>query len=119
MSRRKAKKTARAAAPRPGRAPGAAPSVAQAPPAAAPLAPAVGRWGHLVSAAFRLDQQREQAGVDAGGRATLELLDSALEVFPPSLDPVDDFEGYAVRRLLLSVREAVAPLVSGAATKRA
>ena len=33
-----------------------------------------------------------------------ERLDSTLEIFPAGTDPVEDFEGYAVRRLLLALR---------------
>jgi len=36
--------------------------------------------------------------------ANLGLIESALEVFPSSLHPVEDYEGYAVRRLLLALR---------------
>ncbi|MFO7155629.1 MAG: hypothetical protein DIU72_003285 [Pseudomonadota bacterium] len=39
--------------------------------------------------------------------AALQALDSALEVFGPEIDPVDDFEGYAVRRLALALRDAL------------
>jgi hypothetical protein len=44
--------------------------------------------------------------LEAGkGRARLqEVLDSLLEVFPSSLDPVEDFEGFAVRRLAQALR---------------
>ena len=69
-----------------------------------PPFPKEDRWQHLVTGAFRLDEAISQ-GV-APGPAMLELLDSALEVFTPGLDPLEDFEGYAVRRLLLSLREA-------------
>lgn len=58
------------------------------------------RWRHLVEVAFLL----EEAAPDG----VLALLDSALEVFPSGVDPVEDFEAYAVRRMLLAVRAAVA-----------
>lgn len=61
------------------------------------------RWQHLVSAAFRLDETEGNRRL----AAALSLLDSALEVFPPSIDPVDDFQGYAVRRALLALRAAL------------
>jgi hypothetical protein len=35
------------------------------------------------------------------------MLESFLEVFPSSVDPVDDFEGYAIRRVLLALRRAL------------
>jgi hypothetical protein len=55
------------------------------------------RWQHLLEAAFRLEAGK--------GRARLqEVLDSLLEVFPSSLDPVEDFEGFAVRRLAQALR---------------
>ncbi|HEY0840028.1 MAG TPA: hypothetical protein VGD74_07565 [Vulgatibacter sp.] len=37
----------------------------------------------------------------------LEFLNGVLEVFPSSIDPVDDFEGYAVRRMALALRETL------------
>jgi hypothetical protein len=60
------------------------------------------RWAHLVSGAFNLEEQ--------GGRppnaleAMVRYLDSVLEVFPSGIDPVDDFEGYAVRRMAVALR---------------
>ena len=59
------------------------------------------RWRHLVHAAFLLEEQAAEGGAIA-------LLDSALEVFTAEIDPVEDFEGYAVRRLLLALRSAFA-----------
>ena len=59
------------------------------------------RWRHLVQGAFLLEEQ-------ASTGAAIALLDSALEVFTPEIDPVEDFEGYAVRRLLLALRSAFA-----------
>ncbi|HWV37297.1 MAG TPA: hypothetical protein VN033_02355 [Vulgatibacter sp.] len=49
------------------------------------------------------------AGQDASSNRdrALEFLDGVLEVFPPSIDPVDDFEGYAVRRMALALREVL------------
>lgn len=62
------------------------------------------RWGHLVNAAFHVESTAStQGGIDA----TLALVDSALEVFGPEIDPVDDFEGYAVRRFLLAIQAAL------------
>jgi hypothetical protein len=62
------------------------------------------RWTHLLTAAFLLEEGG--APSDAAERAghALGLIESALEVFPPGLDPVEDYEGYAVRRLLLALR---------------
>ncbi|MFP2904703.1 hypothetical protein ACLESD_06525 [Pyxidicoccus sp. 3LFB2] len=64
------------------------------------------RWQHLLHTSF-LIEEAERAAHAVGGPPELEerqrqvkvLLGSLLEVFPSSLDPVDDFEGYAVRRL--------------------
>jgi hypothetical protein len=78
------------------------------------MAPHDDRWAHLVNAAFLLDQAPRQPGPE-GLRPALTLLASALEVFPPAVDPVEDFEGYAVRRLLLSL-EAVLSASSRAST---
>jgi hypothetical protein len=63
------------------------------------------RWSHLVGVAFRLDEANTQ-GDPAVGEA-LSMIDSALEVFTSGTDPVEDFEGYAVRRLLLGLRGAL------------
>ncbi|RKH92521.1 hypothetical protein D7Y04_42605 [Corallococcus sp. AB038B] len=64
------------------------------------------RWQHLLHAAFLLEEEDSAArargdtsGTEERQRRVKRLLDSLLEVFPSSLDPVDDFEGYAVRRL--------------------
>ena len=64
------------------------------------------RWQHLLHAAFLLEEEDSAArargdttGMEERQRRVQRLLDSLLEVFPSSLDPVDDFEGYAVRRL--------------------
>lgn len=63
------------------------------------------RWQHLLHTALLLDD--DGATLALGGTPEREerqrrvklLLGSLLEVFPSSLDPVDDFEGYSVRRL--------------------
>ncbi|HVG56928.1 MAG TPA: hypothetical protein VNA24_00120 [Hyalangium sp.] len=67
------------------------------------------RWANLVNAAFLLDQTPRIPGPE-GLRPALSMLESALEVFPPSIDPVEDFEGYAVRRLLLALKAALPDL---------
>jgi hypothetical protein len=38
------------------------------------------------------------------------MIESALEVFPPSIDPVEDFEGYAVRRMLLALNAVLSDI---------
>ena len=70
------------------------------------------RWQHLVQAAFLLEEQDAtcEGGIPAPAVA---LVDSALEVFTPDIDPVEDFEGYAVRRLLLALRAAFTERKSG------
>jgi hypothetical protein len=67
------------------------------------------RWANLVNAAFLLDQTPRKPGPE-GRQPALSMIESALEVFPPSIDPVDDFEGYAVRRLLLALKAALSDL---------
>lgn len=64
------------------------------------------RWANLVNTAFLLDQAPRQPGPE-GLRPALGMLESALEVFPASVDPVEDFEGYAVRRMLLALHSAL------------
>ncbi len=61
------------------------------------------RWQHLVTLAFDV-----QAAKSSGSQAAAAAVESALEVFRSNLDPVEDFEGYAVRRLLLALRECLA-----------
>ena len=70
------------------------------------------RWSNLVNPAFLLDQMPRSSGPE-GLRPALTMLQSALEVFPPSIDPVEDFEGYAVRRLLLSLQDYLSRTQSG------
>ncbi|MCY1075365.1 hypothetical protein [Archangium lansingense] len=69
------------------------------------------RWQSLVAGAFRLEEAlsaKEGPGVGAGTTApALLYLDSLLEVFPSSVDPLEDFEGYAVRRMVLALRHAL------------
>jgi hypothetical protein len=68
------------------------------------------RWGHLVHAAFLLEEARggpEDAPAERLRRVRATL-DSLLEVFPPEVDPVDDFEGYALRRLAQALQRALA-----------
>ena len=62
----------------------------------------IDRWQHLVHAAFLL----EEGTGDALKRAR-NCLDTVLEVFPSSLDPIEDFEGYSVRRLALALRRTL------------
>ncbi|HZI11895.1 MAG TPA: hypothetical protein VE153_16035 [Myxococcus sp.] len=73
------------------------------------------RWANLVNAAFLLDQSPRRPGPE-GLRPALTLLASALEVFPPAVDPVEDFEGYAVRRLLLALEAVLSEQVSPPST---
>jgi hypothetical protein len=66
------------------------------------------RWRHLCQTAFQLEDLREEGPAAAG--AALALVDSALEVFTSRIDPTDDLEGYAVRRLLLALRPTLSEL---------
>lgn len=71
------------------------------------------RWQNLLQAAFQLEEAVERT---PGGSAPSEaerlrrvqaLLDNLLEVFPSSVDPVEDFEGFAVRRLAQVLRRTL------------
>lgn len=64
------------------------------------------RWVHLVNAAFRLDETRA-AVPEERLRAAAAALASATEVFSASIEPSEDFEGYAVRRLLLALGDVL------------
>ncbi|HYO72557.1 MAG TPA: hypothetical protein VEU33_41440 [Archangium sp.] len=61
--------------------------------------------------AFQLDEALgSKEGPGDGSEAAphaLTYVNSLLEVFPSSVDPLEDFEGYAVRRMLLSLRRAL------------
>lgn len=56
------------------------------------------RWAQLSNAAFLIDSKTASVEV---------AIDTVLEVFDASIDPVDDFEGAAVRRFVLSFRRAL------------
>lgn len=59
------------------------------------------RWQHLLVAALAVSEA-------ADPRAEMEhRLGSLLEVFPSEVDPVDDFEAYAVRRFGLALRRTL------------
>ncbi len=58
------------------------------------------RWQHLLSAALSVEEAREPR------REMEQRLQSLLEVFSSDLDPVDDFEAYAVRRFVQAVQES-------------
>jgi hypothetical protein len=60
------------------------------------------RWARLSDVAFQLD------ALEAPGVAELSAaLDTVLEAFDATLDPVEDFEGAAVRRLARSLQGAL------------
>ncbi|WP_143195987.1 hypothetical protein [Archangium sp. Cb G35] len=69
------------------------------------------RWQSMVVGAFHLDEtlDSKEVPVDGSGAAAHALLylETLLEVFPSSVDPLEDFEGYAVRRMILSLRRAL------------
>jgi hypothetical protein len=68
------------------------------------------RWQNLVSRAFLLEEQLRGAQGSArpdGLKAAVDYLESTLEVFPSSVDPVEDFEGYAVRRMVQGLLAAL------------
>jgi hypothetical protein len=70
------------------------------------------RWQNVVHAALLLEDRlalrppgRSPDAADL--REAQVLLASLLEVFPSSLDPVDDFEGFAVRKLAQALQRAL------------
>lgn len=68
------------------------------------------RWQNLVSRAFLLEEQLQTSGGTArpdGVKAAVAYLESTLDVFPSSVDPVEDFEGYAVRRMVQGLLAAL------------
>jgi len=68
------------------------------------------RWQHLVNVSFTLSEKVAAGGQPGEGRLAeaRALLEEVLEVFPASIDPVEDFEGYAIRRLALALRDSLA-----------
>ena len=69
------------------------------------------RWQSLVTGAFLLEEALNAPLPSTNARPPEALaasyLDSVLEVFPSSVDPVEDFEGYAIRRMALVLRRAL------------
>lgn len=64
------------------------------------------RWQHLVNAAFAIDEARASGRAVDAAKLRAQI-DNALELFPASLDPVEDFEAFAVRRMLLAISRAL------------
>ena len=64
------------------------------------------RWQHLVQGAFLLDEAATQ-GPDAARAQAERFLESVLEVFPHGTDPLEDFEGYSVRRAAQALKTAL------------
>ncbi|MCI0573666.1 MAG: hypothetical protein L0Y66_23260 [Myxococcaceae bacterium] len=70
------------------------------------------RWQNVVHAAFLLEEGLAPVSGSAAAseerlRRVHAMLDSLLEVFPATIDPVEDFEGFAVRRLVQSLQRAL------------
>ncbi len=69
------------------------------------------RWTSLVTGAFLLEESLKATPSSSDARPpgalAVSYLDSVLEVFPSSLDPIEDFEGYAIRRMALALRRAL------------
>lgn len=61
------------------------------------------RWRHLVACAFALQETPTE---DLGPELACRLR-SVVEVFDASIEPLDDFEGYAVRRLAVALVDAL------------
>lgn len=83
------------------------------------------RWEHLIEIAFQLAESIDELDMGEAGAAdqadepqasrkrvagALEALDALLEAFPGSIDPVEDVEGYGVRRMAVSLRRALSGL---------
>jgi hypothetical protein len=66
------------------------------------------RWQHLCLITERIDRlsaEIKQGQDRARAMAELDaLLESVTEVFSKDVDPVGDFEGYAVRQLVKAIR---------------
>ena len=74
------------------------------------------RWQHLCTISELIAEARQ----DSGGLAEVALLlESVLEVFPSSLDPVSDFEGFSVRQFTKALHSAVAECADSSARKPA
>ncbi|HNS95368.1 MAG TPA: hypothetical protein PLJ27_17415 [Polyangiaceae bacterium] len=69
------------------------------------MEPRLDRWMHLVHGADRLEESASEQAFEVA----CNYLQSVLEVFPKDLDPVDDFEAYAVRRLARSILHVMKP----------
>jgi hypothetical protein len=68
------------------------------------------RWQNVVHAALLLEEQAAQLSPESAQARRLQvqlLLGSLLEVFPSSVDPVEDFEGFAVRKLAQALKRAL------------
>jgi hypothetical protein len=68
------------------------------------------RWLNVVHAALRLEDWLAAQAPGAAARSEVQvLLGSLLEVFPSSVDPVEDLEGFAVRKLAQALQRALEP----------
>lgn len=69
------------------------------------------RWQNVTTSALYLEERLARAPTgltpEERAREIRALLDSLLEVFPSSLDPVEDFEGFAVRKLAQALRRGL------------
>lgn len=63
----------------------------------------------MVSGAFLLEQRLAGAKSQSDRlKCIREYLATLEEVFPSSVDPVDDFEGFAARRMIRTLLEGLA-----------
>ena len=68
-------------------------------------------WKHLAQSAFDLHETLRGAGThELRVQLARKMIDSALEAFPSGLDPVDEFEAFSARRMLLALKEALEPI---------
>ncbi len=73
-----------------------------------------GRWEHLIEITFQLSEELDllESGEEAAGRdeklaKARECLDDLIEVFGPEIDPIDDLNSYALRRLAVVLRRVL------------
>lgn len=70
------------------------------------------RWANVARTAFLLNEQctlQPDAPLEARLVHVRAAIHSLLEVFPTGVDPLDDFEGYAFRRWVVSLDRALQP----------
>lgn len=65
------------------------------------------KWKHLIYAAETLSERgRNPHSI----RKVVECLNSIEEVFPKTLDPIEDFEGFALRQFVKALKSSLVQL---------